>query len=83
MRAVSDSIWRRAAPELAASRSASRRSWFRASMCWVWVCEFGGELGGAEVGRGEALLEGGELGVELFELALEGEGAAGARRGRR
>ena len=32
MRAASDSIWRRAAPELADSRSASRRSWFLPSM---------------------------------------------------
>ena len=36
MRAVSASIWRRAAPELALSRSASRRSWFLASS--VTVC---------------------------------------------
>ena len=32
MRATSDSIWRRAAPELADSRSASRRSWVLPSM---------------------------------------------------
>ncbi len=79
MRATSDSIWRRAAPELADSRSASRRSWVLPSMVALSVGDLVLELGGAQVGLGQLLFGLLYLLLYLGEFALEGQWALRAR----